>query len=343
MAEYQSQIVLSEPECFVESQGLLPVAEQGQALIRVRSIGVCGTDIHAYYGRQPFFEYPRILGHELGGEVVDTGGCDALKVGDRCCVEPYMNRPSSQASRRGKSNCCEDLQCLGVHRDGGMRSLIQVPVNKIHVSANLQMDQLALVEMLCIGAHAVDRGRVERGEYVLVIGAGPIGLSVVQFLQAQGAEVVVMDVDARRLAFCEEVLGVKKVVLAKAGQDEASLIRDGGGGDLPTVIFDATGNAASMMSNFERIAHGGRIVLVGLCLGNLSFDDPNFHRREISLLSSRNATAADFERVISMIGSGLIDTDPWITHRMRLSEVPQKFRSVIEDASLRKAMIEVDG
>ncbi|NOX98141.1 MAG: zinc-binding alcohol dehydrogenase family protein [Verrucomicrobia bacterium] len=330
-------MVLQKPEVFVESSGLIPVVGEGEALIRVRRIGVCGTDIHAFYGRQPFFEYPRILGHELGGEVISCGGSDLIQVGDLCCVEPYMNNPLSQASLLGKSNCCEELQCMGVHCDGGMRKLIKVPVDKVHVSSKLKVNQLALVEMLCIGAHAVDRAKVEKGEYAMVVGAGPIGMSVMQFLQAAGIDVAVMDMNAGRLDFCREALGVKKILQVKERTDVEAEMRDLGGGDLPSVIFDATGNAKSMMANFDRIAHGGRIVF----LGELSFDDPNFHRREISLFSSRNATAADFRRVISMIESGKIDTSPWITHRMQLADVPKQFRGVVEDPALRKAVIEV--
>ena len=334
MSESQSQIVLQKPEMFVESSGPVPIAGEGEALIRVKCIGVCGTDIHAYYGRQPFFEYPRILGHELGAEVLSCSGSDQVKVGDLCCVEPYMNNPHSQASQRGKTNCCEELQCLGVHCDGGMRALIKVPIDKVHVSTKLKVDQLALVEMLCIGAHAVDRAKVEDGEYAMVVGAGPIGMSVVQFLQAA-------EVDAGRLGFCKEELGVKKILQVNQGMDVEAAMRDLGGGKLPTVIFDATGNPNSMMANFDHVAHGGRIVFVGLCLGEVSFDDPNFHRREISLLASRNATASDFRRVIDMIESGKVDTSPWITHRLNLSEVPQQFREVVEDPNLRKAVIEL--
>jgi len=175
----------------------------------------------------------------------------------------------------------------------------------------------------------------------MVVGAGPIGMSVVQFLQAAGADVAVMDMSAGRLDFCRESLGVDKVLHVNEGLGVEAAMRDLGGGELPTAIFDATGNPNSMMANFERIAHGGRIVFVGLCLGELSFDDPNFHRREVSLYSSRNATALDFQRVITLIESGEIDTSPWITHRMELSEVPQRFRTVVEDTALRKAVIEV--
>lgn len=341
MRESQTQTVLQKPQVFARSEGPTPLEGDGKAVLRVRRIGICGTDIHAYYGRQPFFEYPRILGHELGAEVVATGGGGQLRVGDWCCVEPYLNNPDSQASARGKTNCCEDLQCLGVHCDGGMRPLITVPVDKVHVSAKLSVDQLALVEMLCVGAHAVDRAKAAAGEYAVVVGAGPIGMSVMQFLLAAGVDVAAVDTHAGRLAFCRDALGIGKILKLVDGKDVEVSLRDLGGGELPRVIFDATGNPASMMANFHRIAHGGTIVLVGLCLGELSFDDPNFHRREISLLSSRNATAADFRRVIRMIESGEIDTSPWVTHRMDLSDVPTKFRETVEDPALRKALIEV--
>lgn len=341
MSKSQTEIVLRKPREFASQRGVTPLESQGMALLRVRRIGVCGTDIHAYYGRQPFFEYPRILGHEIGAEVLATGGAGHLEVGDLCCVEPYLNNPGSQASLRGKSNCCEDLQCLGVHCDGGMRAVIAVPAEKIHVSAKMSVDQLALVEMLCVGAHAVDRAKAAAGEYAVVVGAGPIGMSVIQFLLATGVDVAAVDTDARRLAFCREAFGVGKTVRVDRGTDVETSLRDLGGGGLPGIIFDATGNPGSMMANFHRIAHGGKIVLVGLCLGELCFDDPNFHRREISLLASRNATAADFHRVIQMVESGDIDTSPWISHRLELAEVPKEFGKMVEDPALRKALLEV--
>lgn len=336
----QTEIVLSEPGRFESRSGEIPEPGPGEALIRVRHIGVCGTDIHAFFGRQPFFEYPRILGHELGGEVVASDR-DRLPVGAICAIEPYLNNSASPASQSGKTNCCEELQVLGVHCDGGMRPLVAVPADKVHVAASLATEQLALVEMLCIGRHAVDRARVEPGEFALVFGAGPIGMSVLQFLKNETERVAVADIDEGRLAFCREKLGIDRTLLVRPGNPVESDLRELGGGKLPTAIFDATGNSGSMMAAFDLIAHGGRIVFVGLFQGEVRFDDPNFHRREITLMSSRNATSDDFRRVIDDIGSGVVDTSPWITHRMSLEAVPKRFRRTIEAKDLRKAVIEV--
>lgn len=342
MADSQTQIVLAEPGRFIAATAPVPTPAAGEALIRIRHIGVCGTDIHAYHGRQPFFEYPRILGHELGAEVVTAPPDSGLAPGDRVAVEPYLNDPASPASRRGKTNCCEHLRVLGVHVDGGMRPFLAVPAEKLHRSTSLGTEALALVEMLCIGRHAVDRARVESDEFALVIGAGPIGMSVLQFLLTRTSRVAVADVSESRLAFCRERLGVDRTLLVRRSDRVASELRDlGGTGNLPTVIFDATGNAASMMGTFDLAAHGGRIVFVGLFQGEVKFDDPNFHQRELTLMSSRNATGEDFRRVIEAIERGIVDTAPWITHRLDLDEVPGRFGEVIGSPELRKAVISV--
>lgn len=333
---------LEEPGRFVTVDALLPDPERDAALVRIRRIGVCGTDIHAFHGRQPFFEYPRILGHELAAEVVAVNGESDFLPGELVAVEPYLNDPDTPASRRGKTNCCESLQVLGVHCDGGMRPEINVPVRKLHRAASASPDQLALVEMLGIGRHAVNRARVDPRDRALVLGAGPIGLSVLTFLRLHTEHIAVADLDEGRLAFCRDGFGIRNTIRRREGSDFEAEIRDAFGGELPDLIFDATGNRASMLETFSHVAHGGRIVYVGLFQGEVAFDDPNFHRREISLLSSRNATTGEFAEVISSIERGEIDTGPWITHRMELENVPEAFPRAIMDPSLRKAVIHFD-
>src|SRR2546429_5375671 len=179
-------IILEQPERLAMTTRPLPHSPPpaGHAIVRVGRVGICGTDWHAYHGRQPFFTYPRILGHELGVEVVSVNDpASDLKAGDRCAVEPYLNCGHCVACRRGMTNCCANLQVLGVHIDGGMRELIAVPTAKLHRSEKLNLDQLALVETLAIGCHAVARAKVQQDEWVLVLGAGPIGLSVLPFAQ----------------------------------------------------------------------------------------------------------------------------------------------------------------
>jgi 2-desacetyl-2-hydroxyethyl bacteriochlorophyllide A dehydrogenase len=334
-------IILSQPGLFSLTDTSEPRSPAtGEAVVRVHRVGICGTDLHAYRGRQPFFSYPRILGHELGVEVVEVGEDQiGIRPGDRCAVEPYLNCGNCIACRRGKTNCCVDLKVLGVHTDGGMRSHLTVPLSKLHRSETLSWEQLALVETLGIGAHAVDRAGLEAGEFALVIGAGPIGLSVTQFAQLAGARVIVLDVNDARLDFCRRQLGVEHTLPAgDAVTDELRLLT---GGDMPTAVFDATGNPESMRRAFDLVAHGGRLVLVGLCQADISFHDPDFHRREMTLLSSRNSTSRDFQRIIRLLEEGRIDMTPWITHRVGCEAMPEAFPGWLDPASrVVKAVVE---
>lgn len=337
----QTEIRLEEPGRFAAIQGAVPEPAEDETLIRIRRIGVCGTDIHAFHGRQPFFEYPRILGHELGAEVVSVNGSSSFSPGDAVAVEPYLNNPASPASQKGKTNCCEELKVLGVHTDGGMRPFITVPTHKLHRAASASMDQLALVEMLCIGQHAVNRSLAATGDRALILGAGPIGLSVLSFLQNRTDHVAVADISAGRLDFCRDAFGVKATIKAGSDVDLEKELRNCFGGQLPDLIFDATGNKASMHSTFNLAANGARIVFVGLFQGDVTFNDPNFHRRELTLMSSRNATSTEFSEVIAAIESGAVDTAPWITHRLAFDDVVNGFETTISDPTLRKAVIEL--
>lgn len=334
-------IILEEPGRFAVTETHPPEAvSAGEALVRVRCVGICGTDLHAYRGRQPFFSYPRILGHELGVEIVALGeGAGDLKVGDRCAVEPYLNCGTCIACRRGKTNCCVNLKVLGVHTDGGMRPYIKVPASKLHASRTLSLEQLALVETLGIGAHAVDRAGLEKGENVLVIGAGPIGLGVIQFARASGARVMVLDVNEDRLALCRERVGVEHTV---PWSDSAlSTVAEMTDGDLPTAVFDATGNPDSMMSAFKYAANGGRVVYVGLFQGDVTFHDPEFHRKELTLFATRNSRGADFRRIIGLLESGQVDTDPWVTHRAKCDDLIAAFPGWLDPAQkVLKAVVE---
>jgi len=331
---------LAEPGKFEFFETSEPKQNALETVVKVHRIGICGTDIHAFNGRQPFFTYPRILGHELGVEVVKLGD-DAhdFKIGDKCSLEPYFNCGRCIACNSGKPNCCTQLNVFGVHSDGGMRSLISVPTHKLHCSKLLNYDQLALVETLGIGAHAVDRARIQSGEFVLVIGAGPIGLSVIQFVQANSARLAVMDISDTRLSFCKTHLGVKDTL--KPGDTQLEVLKAIGKGDLPTLVIDATGNPKSMIQAFDFPAHGGRIVFVGLYQGDISFNDPNFHRRELTLLASRNALPDNFNQIIKAIEDGKINTTPWITHRTTLDQISSEFSSLTKDPSAIKIMVDV--
>lgn len=314
----------------------------GEALVRVHRVGVCGTDISGYLGKMPFFSYPRIPGHELGVEVVEVGpDVSNVKMGDHCSVEPYINDPNSYASRKGKPNCCEKLQVLGVHTDGGLRPYFTLPARKLHVSTTLAWEQLALVETLAIGCHAVNRAMPLPDESVLVIGAGPIGLSTLEFVKLTGAKLIVLDMNEQRLQFCRDVMGVTHTVKLSENVDKD--LRDLTDGHLPDVVIDATGSVASMSNAFGMVAPGGRLIYVGITTEEVKFRHPVFHKVEGTLLCSRNALPADFSRIIALIEEGRIDTKPWITHRTGFDAVPDVFPSyVLPETGVIKAIIEVD-
>jgi alcohol dehydrogenase len=320
-----------------------PKPGPGEARVRTHAVGVCGTDTSAYLGKFPLLSYPRILGHELGVEVLDVGPqVSNVAPGDHCSVEPYMNQPGSFASRRGLSNCCEQLQVLGVHIDGGLRERFLVRADKLHISRSLAFEQLALVETLAIGCHAVNRAALRAGEHLLIIGAGPIGLATLEFARLAGSDITVMDMNADRLAFCRRVYGVANTVLFKGDGNELDELRAVTGGELYTIVIDATGNAKSMSHALNYVAHGGTLVYLGITTQELSFPHKLMHVREATIKSSRNALPEDFRRIIKLIEERRIDTKPWITHRTTIGDVVDDFDSFTKpETGVIKAMIAV--
>jgi alcohol dehydrogenase len=314
----------------------------GEARVRVHRVGICGTDISGYLGKMPFFSYPRIPGHELGVEVLEVGaGVSNVAPGDRCSVEPYINDPDSYASRRGHPNCCEKLQVLGVHCDGGLRPQFLVPARKLHISRKLAFEQLALVETLAIGCHAVNRGAPRDDESCLIIGAGPIGLAVLEFVKLTGAKTIVLDMNEQRLDFCRTVMGVRHTVQVSTNVERD--LRDLTDGHMPDVVIDATGSNVSMSNAFSLIAPGGRLVYVGITTDEVRFRHPVFHKTEGTLLCSRNALPGDFTRIIGLIEDGQIDTGPWITHRATFLELPEVFPSYTKpETGVIKAVVNLD-
>jgi len=311
------------------------------ALVRVHRVGICGTDLSCYLGKFPFFQYPRIPGHELGIEVLEVGpAVTNVKPGDRCSVEPYMNCGECHACRKGATNCCANLKVIGVMCDGGMRERFILPAHKLHPSKKLSFDQLALVETLGIGCHAVNRCSPQRNENVLIIGAGPIGLSVLEFVKLTGAQIIVMDMNEQRLAFCRSRMGVKETISPSENLDQQ--LRDLTSGALPDLVIDATGNNRSMSAAFSYVAPTGRLVFVGITTGDVTFKHPIFHKPEGTLLCSRNALPADFTRIIQLIETGQIDTTPWITHRTNLAGLAGQFDSYLRpETGVVKAVVEV--
>ena len=322
-----------------------PAPGPGEALVRVHRVGVCGTDLGGYLGKMPFFSYPRIPGHELGVEVIAVGeGVAKVKSGDRCAVEPYLNCQQCYSCRRGFTNCCERHQTLGVMCDGGLTERLLLPARKLHLAPELTADQCALVETLAIGCHAVDRANPKPGENVLIIGAGPIGLSALEFVKLSGARPMVMDISEARLAFVRGQMGVPDTLLVRGDDADLKSLAGMTQGQLADVVIDATGSNRSMVPALEFAAFAGRVVFVGITQLNLDFPHaPFLHRRELTLLASRNALSRDFSKIISLIADGRIDTRPWITHHAALEDVPAVFPTWLKpETGVIKAVVSVD-
>jgi alcohol dehydrogenase len=306
-------------------------------------MGICGTDISGYLGKMPFFRYPRIPGHELGVEVLEVGpGVDNVRPGDRCSVEPYMNCGECFPCRRGAGNCCEKLDVIGVMVDGGLRERFVIRADKLHPSTRLTFEQLALVETLGIGCHAVDRALPADGEHLLIIGAGPIGLATLEFALLTGAVVTVMDMVASRLEFCRTTYGVPHAIQFQADGSEVDSMKHITDGGMYPIVIDATGNPKSMSHALNYVAHTGSLVYVGITTDEVAFPHPLLHKREMSIKGSRNALPGDFGRIIGLIEDGTIDTGPWITHRTSFDEMIGQFESYTRpETGVIKAVVEV--
>jgi len=317
-----------------------PEVEPGAALVRVQRAGVCGTDLHIFEGSQPYFEYPRIIGHELAGEIEAVGEGSGFRVGQRVAVLPYLSCGACVACRRGKPNCCQKLNVLGVHSDGGMADWLCVPDDNLVDAQGVGLDEAAMTEFLAIGAHAARRGEVAAGQRVVIVGAGPIGVACAIFAKGRGAEVTLLDRREDRLRFCAEAIGADHVV--EAGEGARAALDAATGGDFFDCVFDCTGSAEAMNSGFSLVAHGGAYVLVSIVLGAISFADPEFHKRETTLLGSRNATREDFDVVLAMLRAGKIPTKALNTHRASLDDAPNMFAHWLRPSSgVVKALIEI--
>lgn len=298
-----------------------PARGEAEVLIRVRRVGLCGTDYHIYAGRQPFLEYPRVIGHELAGEVVEAPEGSGLEAGQVVTINPYLPCNGCAACRRGKPNCCANIRVLGVHIDGGMCEFVSVPAAAVVPVGTLSLDQAAMVEFLSIGLHAVRRAALEPWQRVLVVGAGPIGVAVALFARLSGAKVLLVDTSEARLARARDDLGLN-VLRADDGLAEALSQRTEG--EFYEAVFDATGNIGAMCRGLDFVGHGGTYVLVSVVKDELRFPDPEFHKRETSLLASRNATRDDFEEVIARIADGSIPTARLHTHSLDAPDMPER-------------------
>ncbi len=318
----------------------MPVAGPGEALLKVERVGLCGTDYHIYSGTQPFLTYPRVMGHEISGTVASIGEGSAFRIGQLVTVNPYIACGRCRACRRGKPNCCRNISVLGVHQDGAMTEFVCVPESALVDATGLTPEHAAMVEFLAIGAHAVARANLSHDDHALVVGAGPIGVAAALFAKLDGARVTLIDTRQARLDHARNNVGIDDTLLVSDTIiDDLAAATDG---EFFDCVFDATGNIKAMSAGLEYVAHGGSYVLISVVKDDLTFPDPEFHKRETTLLGSRNATAADFARVIAAIRGGKLPMDQLHTHSIDIVELPLEMPRLIERAdSVLKAIVAV--
>ena len=318
----------------------VPAPPVGWVSVAVSHVGICGTDYHIFAGKHPFLEYPRIMGHEISATVLANGPGTTIAPGTPVVVNPYLSCDNCVACRRGKPNCCTAIKVLGVHTDGAFCEEIVVPESNLYPAIDLTPEAAATVEFLAIGAHAVRRASAPPGLRALVIGAGPIGLGTAIFSRIAGHAVTLMDTSIERLGFASDRLGFGPGIVADAASGER--VGKATNGDGFDVVFDATGHGGSMEAAFSHVAHGGTLVFVSVVKDDIRFSDPEFHKREMTLIGSRNATRDDFDHVVRSIREGLVPVEALITHRTTMEALVDDLpRWANEKSGLVKAIVRI--
>jgi 2-desacetyl-2-hydroxyethyl bacteriochlorophyllide A dehydrogenase len=341
--ENMKQITLLKPYQFEEKDVKIPHLKKGELLVQIKNIGICGTDIHAFHGNQPYFTYPRVLGHELSGIIVDTKFENKSLLGKPVSVLPYLSCGKCNSCLRGKTNCCANLNVMGVHVDGGFREYLSVPEDNILVGKNeTNLEHLSMVEPLSISYHGILRAEILENDWVIVFGAGPIGIGALMFAKSKTNKIILIDINQNRIDYCKSNLGIEH---SFHGNDESLIknIRELTNGHFADIVIDATGNKNSIQQQLTFLGHGGKWILIGLQREDLHINHPEFHKREATLMSSRNATKHDFEQVMEMIDKKEIDPDLLITHTLDFKEVARSFSTLIVDPTLIKGIIKVNG
>lgn len=311
------KVVLEAPKVVRIVELARPTIASGQALVRLRSAGICGSDLAAYRGSSPMVSYPRVLGHELLVDVLECVDQPQL-VGQRAVVDPMTPCGACRACRAGRSNCCAYLRVMGVHIDGGMQEMAVLESRRLFGVPHTMADDIAvLAEPLTVAYHAVERARIRAGETAVIFGAGAIGLLIAQLLlRARGCHALVIDVDSGRLSIAQ-ALGATPLQ-----GDEATLtaaVAQATGGEMAGVVFEATGVAACTRMTTALVAQAGRIVLIGWNKGPVEVDTVTLMRKEVDLLGSRNSVNA-FPPVLQLLADGIVDSKTMITHRFELAD-----------------------
>lgn len=327
-------IVYQKPNVMLTEDRPYPERKKGEVTIKIHAVGICGSDIHAFKGSQPMFTYPKVVGHEIGAEIVES---ETFQQGQKVSVVPYYECGKCIACRNGKRNACSNLNVIGVHSDGGFSEYITVPEEKIVPVEGLNYNQIAMIEPLAISEHAFSRAQAKENEKVIVSGVGPIGMGIIIMAKYRGASVIAIDMNQERLNFAKDILGADWILQPSESlsEDIAQITN----GEMATKIWDATGHPGSMNNTVNLLANGGSIVFVGLHKENIDMVDIEFHKREATLLASRAAYYEDFKTVIEMIQSGFFNPENLITSIFTFDEFPNKFEDFTQDGSQIKGIV----
>lgn len=337
------QVTLIKPYEFEERDVEIPILKKGELLVQIKNIGICGTDIHAFHGNQPYFSYPRVLGHELSGIIVDAKIENKSLLGKPVSVLPYLSCGKCNSCLKGKTNCCANLHVMGVHVDGGFGEYVSVPVDNIMVGREeTDLEHLSMVEPLSISYHGIMRADILENDWVIIFGAGPIGIGALMFAKSKTNNIILIDINKNRITYCKSILGIEH---SFNGNDETLFeeIKELTNGHFADIVIDATGNKKSIQQQLRFLGHGGKWILIGLQREDLHINHPEFHKREATLMSSRNATKHDFKQVMDKIDNKEIDPALLITHTLDFEEVVNSFSSFIVDQTLIKGIIKVNG
>ncbi len=299
-----------------------PVPGEGEALIRVKAAGICGSDIGAFRGTNGLVTYPRVIGHEIAGEIVSIpeNNKRGLKPGDRVVVDPYLYCGSCYPCSVGRTNCCNDLKVLGVHIDGGMAEYYCHPADMlIKIPENMTWEQAAMAEPLTISLHGVHRGGLKEGEYCAIIGAGPIGLAAGMIAQAYGAHAILMDLVQERLDFAK-TLGIEYVINS-AQEDPVEKVREITGGEMAQQVMECSGANPAVRSTLDLVSHAGRVTLTGWPKIETSLPTDVITKKEIDIRGARTS-AGEFEEALDLILTGKVDMTKILTKTIRMEETP---------------------
>jgi 2-desacetyl-2-hydroxyethyl bacteriochlorophyllide A dehydrogenase len=304
-----------------------PERKPNEVIIKVRGMGICGSDIAAYKGINPLVTYPRIIGHEIAGEVLEApSGETEIMPGDRVVIEPYVYCGQCYPCMNQRTNCCENLAVRGVHVDGGMSELCVHPRHLIHkVPADVSWKHLAMVEPLTISVHAVQRARLAKGEHLVVTGSGPIGLLAAQYALVIGAVPIVVDPIDERLAFAR-LLGISHGINPDK-ENAVERIKEITGGRMAEAVVEASGSDAAIRSSIDYAAYSGRIALVGWPKGEVSLMTAMFTKKELDVMGSRNSVRT-FPESIDLIAGNKIDVASLVTRTVSFEEVPAVVKEI---------------